>query len=82
MGQEIAGVETDMAKIKIKPLDDRMQEAGLFYVRFMDDWVVIAPTRWKLRKAVREVNQALDYLKRGLPFRFGVRLARLLSPIL
>ena len=26
----------------------------LFYARFMDDWVILAPTRWKLRRnAVR-----------------------------
>ena len=33
----------------LKPLDERMQGTGLFYARFMDDWVVLAPTRWKLR---------------------------------
>ncbi len=35
----------------------------LFYARFMDDWVVIAPTRWKLRSAVRIVNETLNVLK-------------------
>ncbi len=29
----------------------------------MDDWLVLAPTRWKLRKAVRTVRQVLDRLK-------------------
>ena len=47
-----------MGALYLKPLDDVMAATGLFYVRFMDDWVVIAPTRWKLRKAVREVNRA------------------------
>ena len=28
----------------------------------MDDWLVIAPTRWKLRKAVRMVNTVLEGL--------------------
>ena len=28
----------------------------------MDDWVVLAPTRWKLRKAIRIVNQVLERL--------------------
>jgi len=28
----------------------------------MDDWVVLAPTRWKLRKAVRIVNETLAEL--------------------
>jgi hypothetical protein len=29
----------------------------------MDDWVNLAPTRWKLREAIRLVNQALAELK-------------------
>jgi len=28
----------------------------------MDDWIVIAPSRWKLRKAVAQVNRVLDAL--------------------
>ncbi len=43
-------------------LDTRMQKTDVFYVRFMDDVVVLAPTRWKLRKAVRDVNQAFAAL--------------------
>jgi hypothetical protein len=52
-----------MGAIYLKPLDDRMAQAGACYVRFMDDWVVLAPTRWKLRTAVRCVNQTLAELK-------------------
>ena len=29
-------------------LDERMAATGLAYARFMDDWVILAPTRWKL----------------------------------
>lgn len=29
----------------------------------MDDWVVLAPTRWKLRAAIREVNQVMAALR-------------------
>ncbi|MCP4107624.1 MAG: reverse transcriptase [Desulfobacteraceae bacterium] len=47
----------------LKPLDDLMSECGLFYARFMDDWVILAPTRWRLRGAVRLVNEILDVLK-------------------
>ncbi len=36
-----------MAALYLKPLDDRMEELELFYARFMDDWIIIAPTRWK-----------------------------------
>ncbi len=40
--------------------DDSMEKTGLFYARYMDDWVVIAPTRWKLRSAIRIVNRTLN----------------------
>ncbi|MGR3316916.1 MAG: reverse transcriptase domain-containing protein [Candidatus Anammoxibacter sp.] len=52
-----------MSALYLKPLDDCMAKTGLFYARFMDDWVVIAPTRWKLRKAVSIVNKTLDMLR-------------------
>jgi hypothetical protein len=32
-------------------------------IPYMDDWVVLAPTRWKQRAAVRLVNQALAKLR-------------------
>ena len=51
-----------MGALYLKPLDDRLKETGLFYARFMDDWVIITPTRWKLRKAVRMVNVTLNRL--------------------
>jgi RNA-directed DNA polymerase len=44
-------------------LDRRMEATGLCYVRSMDDWVVLAPTRWKLRAAIRIVNETLFGLK-------------------
>ncbi len=37
----------------------RMARSGLFYIRFMDDILVLASTRWRLRKAVNEVNEVL-----------------------
>jgi hypothetical protein len=40
-----------------------MEKTGLFYVRFMDDWVVLSPNRWKLKKAIQIVNQTLKELK-------------------
>ncbi len=43
----------------LEVLDRWMEATGLFYVRFMDDWVIIAPTRRKLRKAVRVVNETI-----------------------
>ncbi len=45
-----------MGALYLKDLDDRMAETGLFYARFMDDWVILAPTRWKLQRAIKAVN--------------------------
>ena len=39
-----------------------MEETGLPYARFMDDWVILASTRWKLREAICRVNQTLAEL--------------------
>jgi RNA-directed DNA polymerase len=52
-----------MGALYLKLLDDRVEKLGLTYVRFMDDWVILAPTRWKLRAAVKVVNQTLRELK-------------------
>ena len=52
-----------MGALFLDVLDRRMEATGLCYVRFMDDWVILAPTRWKLRKAVRIVNQTLCELQ-------------------
>ncbi len=52
-----------MGALYLKPIDDAMAETGLFYARFMDDWVVLDPTRWKLRDAIRIVNEKLAELK-------------------
>ena len=40
-----------------------MARSGLFYSRFMDDILVLAPTRWRLRKAVKAVNEVLGSLR-------------------
>ena len=52
-----------MGALYLKPLDDAVGTARLFYARFMDDWVIIAPGRWKLRKIVKIVNTVLNRLK-------------------
>jgi RNA-directed DNA polymerase len=49
--------------VAIHALDERMEQLGLFYLRYMDDIVVLAPSHWKLRKAVRVVNQTLNGLQ-------------------
>jgi RNA-directed DNA polymerase len=52
-----------MGAFYLKLLDERMELTGLPYARFMDDWVILAPTRWKLRAAIRLVNETLAELK-------------------
>jgi RNA-directed DNA polymerase len=52
-----------MGAVYLHRLDERMKQTGLFYARFMDDWVILAPSRWKLRKAIALVNQTLTELK-------------------
>jgi RNA-directed DNA polymerase len=43
-------------------LDQNLEATGLFFVRYMDDVIVLAPTRHKLRRAVKVVNETLDAL--------------------
>jgi len=52
-----------MGALYLKRLDERIEATGLFYRRYMDDWVIIAPSRWKLKAAVRIVNQTLGELR-------------------
>jgi len=52
-----------MGALFLDDLDRAVERTGLCYARFMDDWVILAPTRWKLRKAVAIVNQTLGQLK-------------------
>ena len=51
-----------MGAFFLHELDERLEQAGFFCVRFMDDILVLAPTRWKLRRAVRLVNAVLGGL--------------------
>ena len=44
-------------------IDEALERLGLFSIRYMDDILVLAPTRWKLRQAVRVVNQVLTALR-------------------
>jgi hypothetical protein len=44
-------------------LDKEMEDKHVFYRRYMDDIIVLSPTRWKLRKAIKTVNQHFEKLK-------------------
>ena len=52
-----------MGAFSLRSVDQALGKLGLFYVRFMDDIVVLAPTRWKLRGAVKAINQTLGTLR-------------------
>ncbi len=52
-----------MAAYFLHELDERMERTRLFYVRFMDDILVLAPTRWTLRYAIKAVNEVLGSLR-------------------
>lgn len=40
-------------------LDKEMEDKPVFYRRYMDDIIVLSPTRWKLRKAIKTVINIL-----------------------
>ncbi len=45
------------------PLDEAMAKLpGIRYLRYMDDWVIFAESRRKLRRAIRVMNQVLSSL--------------------
>jgi RNA-directed DNA polymerase len=55
-----------IAAYYLKGLDEQMEgDTRYFYRRFMDDVIVLAKTRWHLRKTVRTVNQHFNQLKVG-----------------
>lgn len=43
-------------------LDQKMEKLNVKYFRYMDDILILAPTRWKLRKAIRILNQTFSEL--------------------
>lgn len=40
-----------------------MEDKHVFYRRYMDDIIVLSSSRWKLRKAIKMVNQHFEKLK-------------------
>ena len=44
-------------------LDCTMEKLDVKYFRYMDDILILAPTRWKLKKAIRVLNQTFNELK-------------------
>ncbi|WP_017720399.1 hypothetical protein [Kamptonema formosum] len=54
-----------MGALFLLPPEDKMAEMGCFYVCYMEDLVVLAQTRWALRRAIKATNQVLDQLNVG-----------------
>ncbi len=48
-----------MGALYLRCLDEQFESSNLYYVRYMDDILILAPTRWKLRNAVKKLNQIL-----------------------
>ena len=44
-------------------LDKKMEGKPVYYRRYMDDIIVLSPSRWKLRKAIKTVSQYFEKLK-------------------
>ncbi|MFC1591391.1 reverse transcriptase domain-containing protein [Thermodesulfobacteriota bacterium] len=43
-------------------LDLEMEKLDVKYIRYMDDILILAPTRWKLKKAIRVLNKTFNAL--------------------
>ncbi|MBS0357658.1 MAG: group II intron reverse transcriptase domain-containing protein [Proteobacteria bacterium] len=56
-----------LGALALNPLDQAMTKIkGIFYARFMDDWVVLCKTRNQLRKVIKITHQILNQLKLSL----------------
>ena len=51
-----------MGGLLLKSLDDSIKN-DCFYVRYMDDWVILTKTRRQLRRVVKKMHQIMDRLK-------------------
>ena len=53
-----------LGALYLHELDNKLEMPGVFYIRYMDDILVMAAKRWKLKKAIRTINRELE--KSGL----------------
>jgi RNA-directed DNA polymerase len=47
----------------LRELDRRLERLGVKYFRYMDDILILAETRWKLKQAIRVLNRTLGEMK-------------------
>ena len=52
-----------LGAIALKPLDDAMEKLGVFYVRYVDDWCILAKSKFKLRHAIKKMHRVLEKLQ-------------------
>ena len=52
-----------LGALYLKVLDERLSGTEAYYVRYMDDILVLTKTHWQLRRAVRTLNQNFAKLK-------------------
>jgi RNA-directed DNA polymerase len=53
-----------LAALYLKALNDQLsRQPGLYYVRYMDDILILSKTRWQNRRAIKVLNQTFNRLK-------------------
>ncbi len=52
-----------LGAVYLKALDEQFQKKDLFYLRYMDDILILSKTRWQNRRAVKLLNQCFNRLK-------------------
>ncbi len=58
-----ASLSSLLGALYLLDLDRSMEGLDVKYIRFMDDILILAPTRWKPKKAVRVLNETFNELK-------------------
>ena len=52
-----------LVAIALKPLDDAMEKRDIFYTRYVDDWCIMAKSKFKLRHAIKKMRWVLEQLR-------------------
>jgi RNA-directed DNA polymerase len=52
-----------LGALYLKQLDDHFKHKDVYYVRYMDDILILSKTRWHNRKAIKAMNQIFNQLK-------------------
>ena len=52
-----------LGALYLQALDEQFAEQDVFYLRYMDDILILAPSRWTLRRAVCTLHRILNRLK-------------------